>query len=96
MEGSSIRVPVEIYNSIRDFILSTVKEHEVISLSMLLDEALQCEALSGKDNLGWYLLQVKRDMEAKGVITVDRKNILLMGQRIKLSRKSKSILKTQT
>jgi len=56
------------YAFIKDYILKTVKEHGEITYQSLDDMArveLQ-DAFDGK--VGWYVVSVKLDLEARGVI----------------------------
>lgn len=56
------------YEVIKTFILDTIKQHEVISYEDLNDLAVEqlTETFDGK--VVWYLVSVKLDLEARGII----------------------------
>lgn len=85
-------LPVDVYESIRDFIISKLKTNEEISFSDLLDEALQNKSIRFEQNLGWCLLQVKHDLEARGVIRIKMKRGYTNTQSIKLKRKGRPVM----
>ncbi|MEO7990683.1 MAG: hypothetical protein ABI663_14140 [Chryseolinea sp.] len=85
-------LPEDVYVSISDFIISKLVENEEISFHTLLDEALQSKSLKFEGNLGWCLLRVKHDLEARGVIQIKMKAGTERSQIIKLKRKRRSIL----
>lgn len=89
---ATTHLPAEVYHSITDFIVSRVREEEEISFNRLLDEALACKSIKFDRNPGWCLIQVKRDLEAKGVIQVIMNRRNPASQMIRLSRKRRSIL----
>ncbi len=90
--GATTHLPVDVYESISDFIISKLKENEEISFSNLLDDALKSESIKFEQNLGWCLLQVKHDLEARGVIRIKMKRGFSNSQSIRLKRKKRSII----
>lgn len=52
------------------FILSTLDAEENLTLSDLLEKAHQKGSLASDNRTGWYVLQVKRDLEARGLLKV--------------------------
>ncbi|MEL6945863.1 MAG: hypothetical protein AAFO82_24680 [Bacteroidota bacterium] len=56
------------YDFIKDFIIKTVEEYEEISYERLNDLAVEelTESFDGK--VGWYIVTVKLDLEARKVI----------------------------
>jgi len=60
------------YESINTLILETLKTHHEISLFDLLDVCNREFTAEFKGNLPWYLLNVKQDLQAKGLIQIKR------------------------
>jgi hypothetical protein len=60
----------ETYESIFNLITSTLNEKGEITVNQLLDYTLQDKSIKIKGDLGWLLLQVKQDLEARGIIKV--------------------------
>lgn len=56
------------YDFIKDFILATVQEHGAITFEKLGDMAIEqlTEKFDGK--VLWYIVTVKLDLEARGII----------------------------
>ncbi len=56
------------YDVIRAFILKTIKKYEIISYEELNDLAVKelSESFDGK--VPWYVVSVKLDLEARGII----------------------------
>ncbi|MDA3943119.1 MAG: hypothetical protein PF694_06220 [Bacteroidetes bacterium] len=56
------------YDTIKDFIIETVREHKEISFEQLTDLAVDrlSETFDGK--VLWYLVTVKLDLEARDII----------------------------
>lgn len=52
------------------FILSVLNSEEDFTLNGLLEKALQKKSGPADNKAGWYILQVKRDLEARGLIKV--------------------------
>lgn len=65
-----VSLRASVYQSIFDFIASTLTEHGEIDFHKLLDLAMQCKTLKFEGDKYWCLLQVKQDMEARGIISV--------------------------
>jgi hypothetical protein len=60
----------EHYDVVSTFILSKLKEREAIKLEELIDGIKEI-SLDRSADLAWILLQVKSDLEAKKLITVN-------------------------
>ena len=56
------------YGVIRDFILSTIQEHGKITYEQLDDLATKKLANTFDGKVGWYVVTVKLDLEARGLI----------------------------
>ncbi|HEY8936005.1 MAG TPA: hypothetical protein VIM65_12325 [Cyclobacteriaceae bacterium] len=67
---SSVRLSRDTYELIFNLITSTLQEKGEITVNQLLDYTLQDNAIKVKGDLGWLLLQVKQDLEARGIIKV--------------------------
>lgn len=67
-------IPKEEYDIWSYFILSTLAAAEELTLTELLEKADQKISLPGgskaDSKVSWYVLQVKRDLEARGLIKV--------------------------
>ena len=55
------------YDIIRNFILKTIEENEQISYSRLSDKAVE-ELTDFDGKVIWYIVSVKLDLEARGII----------------------------
>jgi hypothetical protein len=67
---SSVHLSRETYESIFNLITSTLNEKGEITVNQLQDYTLQDESIKVKGDVGWLLLQVKQDLEARGIIKV--------------------------
>lgn len=56
------------YDVIRKFILNTIKEHTEISYEDLNDLAIEQLSDSFDGKVGWYVVSVKLDLEARDII----------------------------
>ena len=56
------------YNIIKEFILSTIKEHGEISYQRLDKLAVQQLKKTFDGKIGWYVVSVKLDLEAQKII----------------------------
>jgi len=56
------------YDFIKDYILKTIKEHGEITYQSLDDMAREELRDSFDGKVGWYIVSVKLDLEARGVI----------------------------
>lgn len=83
----------ENYFLLCEFILETIKQRKRIRMNDLLEKA--SDQLFGGlyVNLSWHVLQVKRDLEARGFITVDGANRLQRLPFLKLTRKGERAIK---
>jgi galactokinase len=57
------------YDDLKNFVLETLETHTSATLSMLLEKGEQRFKHIFKEDTGWYLYNVKLDLEAKGLIT---------------------------
>lgn len=62
-------LPKEHYDTLRNIILSLLTENEVLRLTTLIEE-VQRQFSAPVSDFGWTLLQVKQDLEARGLICV--------------------------
>jgi hypothetical protein len=69
-KASSVRISTDSYESIRDFILLLLQQHQEVTFNLLLDEASRNNTLKYEGDLSWCLILVKRDLEARGVIEI--------------------------
>lgn len=58
------------YDAVCSFIFSLLQEKETIEIQQLIDEARNTLSLTLGKDYSWCLLQVKQDLEAKGLIKV--------------------------
>lgn len=56
------------YDVIKDFILETIKEHTQISYEKLSDVAIDQLSSTFDGKVVWYIVTVKLDLEARGII----------------------------
>lgn len=56
------------YDVIKEYILQTVKEHTEISYSKLDDMANRDLSKTFDGKVSWYIVSVKLDLEARGII----------------------------
>lgn len=56
------------YDQIKDFILNTIKEHEVITYEKLTDLAVDQLSATFDGKVVWYIVVVKLDLEARKII----------------------------
>ena len=56
------------YDTIRDFILKTIEEHQEISYQDISDLAIEKLADSFDGKVVWYIVSVKLDLETRNVI----------------------------
>lgn len=65
------RIPREVYELIREFILSFLYSGQETTLSDLILKAQSDERFNSiMASLSWYLLKVKQDLEAKKIIRI--------------------------
>jgi hypothetical protein len=64
-----VRMKMDQYTRLSDFIVTAIDQHSEIRLDQLLEIA-QSKFIPEfpADEIGWYILQVKLDLEAKGII----------------------------
>jgi hypothetical protein len=82
-----IHLPINVYASVSEFIVEKLKQGRVVSLHHLLDEALKTTSIQFVGDPAWCFLQVKRDLEARGVIRVKIQRRPTPIQNIRLGRK---------
>ena len=63
-----VNILITKYNQIKEFIIHTIQEHGQISYESLSDLAVEqlSETFDGK--VVWYIVSVKLDLEARGII----------------------------
>jgi hypothetical protein len=85
------RLPADVYASITNFIVSKLRDCDEVFFRDLLDEALESKSIKFNGEPGWCLIQVKRDLEARGMIIVNVGKDNTLSQTIKLNRKKRSL-----
>ncbi len=81
-------ITADVYDKIRAFIISSLQEYEEVLLKELIDLAHR-SILAPIDNLAWYLVIVKLDLEARGIITCSIAVGLERNQILRIKRKRK-------
>jgi hypothetical protein len=63
-----VNIPVRKYNQMKEFVLATLKKEKELTWQELVDIA--DKELEGKfdGNIGWHLISVKLDLEARGIV----------------------------
>jgi len=56
------------YEVIKDYILALVSKHNEITYEELNDRAIQDLSATFDGKVGWYVVTVKLDLEARGII----------------------------
>jgi hypothetical protein len=56
------------YETIKDFIISTIKEYGTITYEDLNDLAIKKLSATFDGKITWYIVTVKLDLEARGII----------------------------
>jgi hypothetical protein len=65
---NGVNILVSKYEFIKSYILKTIKKHKEISYQDLNDLAVSELSASFDGKVGWYVVSVKLDLEARGVI----------------------------
>ncbi len=86
----TLSLSTPVYESIKEFILSIVKEKGEILFTELLDLAEQNKTLLYEGDMSWCFLVVKRDLEARGIIRVKVGLGPRRAQLLSLNRKKRS------
>lgn len=63
-----VNISLKKYNTIRSFILKTIKRHGKITYQKLNDLAVEKLTDSFDGSVGWYLVSIKLDLEARKII----------------------------
>lgn len=66
----TVTISTQVYESVSEFILSTLRETGEVTFTSLLERASQNVTLKVGGDMSWSFLKVKRDLEARGVIKV--------------------------
>jgi hypothetical protein len=66
----TLTISTPVYESIKNFILHTIKQTNEVTFTYLLEQAAQNKTLQFEGNMSWCFLTVKRDLEARGIIKV--------------------------
>ena len=56
------------YNTIKAFIIEIIERHEEITYQSLNDQAIKALSKTFDGKVGWYVVTVKLDLEARGII----------------------------
>jgi len=65
---NGVNISFEKYTVIKSFIIETLKEVKVISYQDLNDKAIKDLSPTFEGKVAWYLVTVKLDLEARGII----------------------------
>ena len=79
---------VKNYNIMRDFIVATFESRTEISFEYLMVKAGKFNAIYPIDSALWYLLKVKQDMEARGILKVRFIGVSPRIQMLKINRRA--------
>lgn len=84
-QKSGIRMSVNLYEAIKGEIVTILGNTEDVNAQFLFDvlHGLFIEMLG--ENTGWYIYHVKLDLEARGVIRVERSKRRNIGTLIKMA-----------
>lgn len=93
--SQTIPLPTTTYRALSEFIIAELKEKGPITLTDLLDQALAKKEFQTIGNLSWCLLNVKRDLQARGIIQVTVKLSHIRIQWIQLPRVKKNLSPTK-
>jgi hypothetical protein len=93
--GRKHGVPVlkEDYLLVRDFILEILKRKKEITLTYLIECATLSLMNKISGDLGWYILNVKQDMESRNLIAAVRSEGKRRVQLIRLKRQRPTLLR---
>jgi hypothetical protein len=69
---NGIRIRVDHYNAVKDFLLSVLAESPGMSFNTLLLEIHEHFYNEFRGNTGWFIYNIKLDLEARGLITHNR------------------------
>jgi hypothetical protein len=58
------------YDCLRNFIISAFETKAEISFEELMDKAMRSNEVYSNENSMWYLLKVKSDLQARGILKV--------------------------
>jgi hypothetical protein len=59
-----------LYDYLRDFIISTFDSKAEITFEELVNKAMDRKDVYANENSMWYLLKVKADLQARGILRV--------------------------
>lgn len=62
-------IPIDVYDEIKTFLIGILEKNREVLLNDLFDVAKNVQFSVLDDDTSWYLLIVKLDLEARGVIT---------------------------
>ncbi|WP_341227856.1 hypothetical protein [uncultured Arcticibacterium sp.] len=65
---NGVNIDMEKYNTLKDYILTALKESTEIGFFDLFEQAKGELQASFEGKVGWYFVTVKLDLEARGVI----------------------------
>ena len=87
----TLSLSTPVYESVKEFILAAVKEKGEVLFTELLDHAEKNKSILYEGDLSWCFLVVKRDLEARGIISVTIGLGRRRAQVLRLSKKKRSI-----
>jgi galactokinase len=90
-----VKLEKKYYDSISEFILKTLEAESELSFSQLVEKANYIFWNELKDQTGWYLIHVKLDLEAKGLIRNESASTARKGKMVLKIRKSKTNVRTK-
>lgn len=69
-----VRMKRCIYDAIKEFILTLLAKEKELTINSLIEKGYQHFVAELRENSGWYLYQVKLDLEARGLIKHQRRS----------------------
>jgi hypothetical protein len=80
----------EQYDCLRDFIISTFESKTEITFEELMSKAIDRKDIYANENSMWYLLKVKTDLQARGILRV---RFMGVSPRIQILKINKRVLR---
>ncbi len=65
---NGVNIDLGKYNRLKDFILDTLRREGEMTFTELFDQSKEVLQATFKGKVGWYLVSVKLDLEARGII----------------------------
>jgi len=91
-------IPKQAYDRWSRYILSSLSGSEELTLHELLENAIITSTTTGFQTDGkasWYILQIKRDLEARGLIKVQQASLNKRAFMLRLTRQGRESVKSE-